>query len=143
MRPQDTSIPPSITVINPKFILIGEDDMDDEELLKEIFGSVDKSFTIRFINNGQEVLSFLQKLDDHLPCLILLDYNMPVLNGAQILEALKPDSRYAPIPKIIWSTSTSEAFKKICLEAGANEYVVKPSSIADLTEAVRYMLSFC
>jgi len=143
MRPQDSVIPPSITIINPKFILIGEDDRDDEELLRETFNSVDKTFTIHFLNNGQEVLSFLKKLDEHLPCLILLDYNMPVFNGADILEELKQDKRYEPIPKIIWSTSTSEAFKTRCLKAGANEYVVKPSSINELTETIRYMLSFC
>ena len=143
MRPQETRLPSPISENNPSYILIGEDDADDEELLKETFTSVNSSFSIVFINNGQQVLTYLQNLKDHLPCLILLDYNMPVLNGAEILEALKNDQRYSSIPKIIWSTSTSEAFRKICLDAGANEYIVKPSNISELIELIRYMLSVC
>ena len=68
-----------------KFILIGEDDIDDEEFLNEIFNSVDDSFSLVFINNGKEMLNYLQELEKPLPCLILLDYNMPILNGCEIL----------------------------------------------------------
>jgi CheY-like chemotaxis protein len=143
MRPQESTSPRPISKNNPRLILIGEDDKDDEELLKEIFNSVDDSFSIVFINNGQQVLTYLQNLRRNLPCLILLDYNMPVLNGADILEALKKDARYNHVPKLIWSTSTSETFKKICLQAGANDYLVKPSNMTELTEMVRHMISFC
>jgi CheY-like chemotaxis protein len=143
MRPQESILPGPISENSPKFIVIGEDDKDDEELLKEIFNSIDNSFSIVFVNTGQQVLTYLQNLRGHLPCLILLDYNMPVLNGADILEALKKDPRYNRVPKVIWSTSTSETFKKICLQAGANEYMVKPSNITELTEMIRHMISFC
>jgi CheY-like chemotaxis protein len=129
---------------NRKFILIGEDDIDDQEFLKEIFSSIDNSFELLFVNNGTRVLSQLENLEDkHLPCLILLDYNMPELNGAEILKKLKTNSRYNGIPRIIWSTSRSETYKNICLTLGATDYVVKPSNVNDLTQAVRYMLSFC
>ena len=142
MRPQESIIPTPNTN-GSNFILIGEDDIDDEELLKELFASVDSSFSLNFISNGQQVLTYLQNLKGHLPCLIILDYNMPALNGAEILEALKKEGRYKSIPKIIWSTSTSEAFRKICLDAGANDYIIKPSNVNELTETIRYMLSFC
>jgi CheY-like chemotaxis protein len=140
MRPQESTSPGPISESKPRFILIGE---DDEDLLKEIFNSVNDSFSIVFISNGQQVLTYLQNLREHLPCLILLDYNMPVLNGADILEALKKDPRYNHVPKVIWSTSTSETFRKICLQAGANEYIIKPSNMTELTEMVRHMISFC
>jgi CheY-like chemotaxis protein len=143
MRPQESTSPGPISESKPRFILIGEDDKDDEDLLKEIFNSVNDSFSIVFISNGQQVLTYLQNLREHLPCLILLDYNMPVLNGADILEALKKDPRYNHVPKVIWSTSTSETFRKICLQAGANEYIIKPSNMTELTEMVRHMISFC
>jgi len=143
MRPQESTSPRPISESKPRFILIGEDDKDDEDLLKEIFNSVNDSFSIVFISNGQQVLTYLQNLREHLPCLILLDYNMPVLNGADILEALKKDPRYNHVPKVIWSTSTSETFRKICLQAGANEYIIKPSNMTELTEMVRHMISFC
>ena len=127
-----------------KFILLGEDDADDEELLKEVFTTLDNSFSMRFANNGRKLVTHLEQLpDSDLPCLIILDYNMPELNGADILKSLKAQARYDSIPKIIWSTSGSETYKRLCLELGACEYIIKPSSFKELTDVARYMLSFC
>ena len=127
-----------------KFILLGEDDSDDQEMLKEVFESIDTSFILFFVNNGSEVLSALEKFrDDQMPCLIVLDYNMPGLNGADILRELGTNERYAKIPKIVWSTSTSEKFRSLCMELGAVDYVIKPNNIIDLEKTARYMLSVC
>lgn len=129
---------------SPKLILIGEDDLDDQEFLKEIFSSIDDSISFFFASNGSHVLTHLSTShDDNLPCLIVLDYNMPELNGAEILKELKANSRYDSIPKIIWSTSQSNTYKDICLALGATDYVVKPSSVNALIEVSRHMLSFC
>jgi DNA-binding response OmpR family regulator len=127
-----------------KFILIGEDDIDDQELLKEIFASVDSSFRLLFANTGEQVLSALRKLnDEQLPCLIVLDYNMPGLTGADILKELNNESRYTGIPRIIWSTSGSDSFKNTCLELGASDYLIKPTNLKEMEDHVRYMLSVC
>ena len=127
-----------------KFILLGEDDADDQEMLKEVFTSIDISFVLFFVNNGKEILSALEKLkDDMMPCLIVLDYNMPGLNGADILQELSTNERYKNIPKVVWSTAGSEKFKKICLELGAVDYVIKPNNVIGLEEVARYMLSLC
>ena len=127
-----------------KFILLGEDDPDDQELLTEVFSSIDNSFTLLFVNSGQEVLSALEKLkDEQQPCLIVLDYNMPGLNGADILKEINRIERYNKIPKIIWSTSGSEKYKQICLGLGAADYVLKPSNNEDLIKVAQYMLSLC
>ena len=80
---------------------------------------------------------------DQLPCLLILDYNMPELNGADILKALKTRQRYDDIPKIIWSTSGTETYRIKCLELGANDYIIKPSRVSDLVEAIKYMISYC
>lgn len=127
-----------------KFILLGEDDPDDQEMLKDVFSDIDNSFILFFVNNGREVLSALEKLDDdQMPCLIVLDYNMPELNGADILKEIGTNERYKNIPKIVWSTSDSNKFKKICLELGAADYVIKPSNIMGLEKIARHMLSIC
>ena len=127
-----------------KFILLGEDDPDDQEMLKDVFSDIDNSFILFFVNNGREVLSALEKLDDEqMPCLIVLDYNMPELNGADILMEIGTNERYKNIPKIVWSTSDSNKFKKICLELGAADYVIKPSNIMGLEKIARHMLSIC
>jgi len=127
-----------------KFILLGEDDIDDQELLKEIFASIDGSYRLLFANTGEQVLSALGKLSDNqLPCLIVLDYNMPGANGAEILKELKKQPRYENIPCIIWSTSGSDTYKTLCLKLGAVDYLIKPSSIKEMASIVRYMLSVC
>ena len=127
-----------------KFILLGEDDIDDEELLKELFSSVDNSFLLTFINNGKQLVDYLDALPENLlPCLIVLDYNMPELSGADILEILKTRERYNSVPKIIWSTSGTETFRKRCLELGAEDYLIKPSRVSELIQAIQYMISFC
>ena len=124
--------------------MLGEDDVDDQELLTEVFSSVDASFRLLFVDSGKHIVALLEKLhDDQLPCLIVLDYNMPGLNGADILKELNEYSRYATIPRIIWSTSGSDTFKNKCLELGAVDYVIKPSNMKGLVEAAQYMLSIC
>lgn len=128
----------------PKYILLGEDDIDDEELLKEVFAAEDPSYFLLFVNNGKKVISTLEAQENHqMPHLIVLDYNMPTLNGAEILKELKQDDRYKDIPKIIWSTSNSETYKTLCLDLGAHDYVTKPTSMQGLREVARYMLSCC
>jgi CheY-like chemotaxis protein len=131
-------------VLPSKFILVGDDDDDDQEMLKDAFASIDRSFILFFVNNGKEIVSALHKLrDDQMPCLVVLDYNMPELHGADILKELGQNPRYRDIPKIVWSTSGSEKFKKISLELGAVDYIIKPPTLQELEEIVRYMLSFC
>lgn len=127
----------------PKYILIGEDDPDDQELLKDVFSDIDNSFVLKFVNNGTEVLNSLEKnTAGLLPSLIILDYNMPGLNGADILSEINSNKRYGNIPKIVWSTSGADKFQKICRDRGAIDYVIKPSSISELEKIARYMLSF-
>ena len=130
--------------LTSKYILLGEDDIDDEELLKEVFIKIDPSFSLEFVNNGRNVITRLHEMEKFgMPCLIVLDYNMPTLNGAEILQELKRLERFNSVPKIIWSTSDSDTYRTICLQLGACDYVIKPSNMQGLTEVARYMLSFC
>ncbi|MGZ8509940.1 MAG: response regulator [Chitinophagaceae bacterium] len=128
----------------PKFIMFGEDDLDEEDFLKEVFFSIDPSYSLIFVNNGRKLIADLEQIPDSgLPCLIVLDYNMPELNGGEILKTLKQSNRYDTIPKIVWSTSGSEIYKKLCFESGAHDYVIKPSNIKELEGIARHLLSFC
>lgn len=125
-------------------ILIGEDDQDDQELLKDVFREIDPDFKLIFVNNGTEVLSALEQMPDHeMPCLIILDYNMPGMSGADILSEIARESRYQTVPRIIWSTSGADKYQKICRDRGAVDYVIKPTNIKELEEIARYMLSIC
>lgn len=133
-----------INQANNRTIIFGEDDIDDIDFLKETFSVLDNSFDLLFIDKGRKLLAMLEALaDNELPCLLVLDYNIPELNGAEILEHLKLNDRYNSIPKIIWSTSGSDTYKNKCLELGAVDYVIKPDNVKDFVETVRFMLTFC
>lgn len=129
---------------NNRSIIFGEDDIDDIDLLKETFAEVDNTYSLLFIDKGRKLVDTLEALpDNELPCLLVLDYNIPELNGAEILTELSRKERYASIPKIIWSTSGSDTYKRKCLELGAVDYVIKPLNVKDYIETVRYMVSHC
>lgn len=113
------------------FILIADDDLDDQELLGSAFHTIDNLLHLEFMHNGNKLILYLETLaDEELPSLIILDYNMPELNGVDILKILRTKERYKAIPKIVWSTSSSSLFRNLSLELGATDYIVKPSDFA-------------
>jgi CheY-like chemotaxis protein len=129
---------------NVKTILLAEDDIDDQDFITEAFQKIDSSLTIHTVLNGTKVLPFLDSLsDEQLPQLILLDYNLPEQNGADVLEQLTKSSRYQSIPKIVWSTSNWAQYRNRCLELGAAFYMVKPSDIKGIENLARQMVELC
>jgi CheY-like chemotaxis protein len=65
--------------------------------------------------NGRKVLDFLQELDeDDYPCLIIMDMNMPVLDGRETLASIKTDERYQSIPVVVFTTSDSQVDQSFC-----------------------------
>lgn len=126
-----------------KHIFLGEDDLDDQDFFKEAIESVDKDFNVTCFSNGKQLVDKLQELTDtHLPSLIVLDFNLPLLNGAEILQVLNQHARFRQIPKLIWSTSSSPACKSSCLDNGAADYIVKPSDLEGLRITGRKMIDF-
>jgi len=118
--------------------------MDDKEFFVEVFSDIDGTFYLEFVNNGHGVLNNLEKMvDGQLPCLIVLDYNMPELNAAEILMELKRNTRYASIPKVVWSTSGSDTYKSICLALGAKAYITKPTRVKEFEDIVKHLISLC
>jgi CheY-like chemotaxis protein len=125
-------------------ILIADDDPDDQELIVHAFSQVDPLLKLCLVNDGKEALDYLQEAaDSGLPCLILLDYNMPELNGAQVIQQLSPDERFATIPKVILSTSGNPRYIQDCLQKGAYKYLVKPNDFGSLVGIAREMAALC
>ena len=92
-------------------ILIAEDDPDDQELLAYAFSKVDPSLKLFIVNDGRQALDYLLTADENnLPCVILLDYNMPELNGGQVIQRLLPNEKFNRIPKVILSTSNNPIY---------------------------------
>ena len=115
---------------NNGHILFVDDDEEDHLIMFEYFKDFGNEQRVKFIKNGQEALDYLEEIpnDSHLPRLIVLDLNMPILNGTQTLFRLKRDKRFKDIPVKIFSTSENENEKRKCLSLGADEYLVKPTT---------------
>jgi CheY-like chemotaxis protein len=125
-------------------ILLAEDDPDDQELIINAFSKVDPNFRLHVVNDGKEAIQFLETASDNkLPCLIVLDYNMPELNGAQVVQMLNNRKRYDRIPKVILSTANNPKYIEDCLNKGAQFYKVKPDNFQQLVHIAEEMMALC
>ena len=127
-----------------KSILLVEDDVDDQDFITEALLRIDSQLSIHTVSNGSKVLPFLEALaDDSLPNLLILDYNLPEVDGAEVLQMLRQNSRYEAIAKVVWSTSNAPKFKASSLNLGAVTYLVKPSTVSGIETMAQQMLSYC
>ena len=127
--------------MNKQRVLLADDDLEDQEMLTEVIREMDPGVTVDTVSDGREALAKLTGLADaELPSLIILDYKMPYLNAAEVLEALAKHPRYAAIPKVCWSSSRREDDIRRCLSAGACNYFQKPSTSAELRMLTKRLL---
>ena len=130
--------------LNKKRILLADDDLEDQDMLVDALQRVDVSLHIDTVSNGKQVLDYLSSCQkDDLPCLIILDYKMPILNAAEVLEKMMEEQQYVVIPKIVWSTSRQEEHMTRCLKAGASQYFIKPNDVAELKSIAAGMVEAC
>ncbi|NLU96160.1 response regulator transcription factor [Chitinophaga sp. Ak27] len=86
-------------------VLLVDDDIDDLDLTSAIIQSLCPAIIVHTLTNGMEALACLERLpDDTLPDLLLIDFNMPLLTGAEVLERLAKEERYDRLFKIVLST---------------------------------------
>jgi CheY-like chemotaxis protein len=127
-----------------RHILWADDDMDDLMLMRHVLQDLGNDYNITEVNNGQEALDYLShaKQTKTLPCLIILDMNMPVMDGKETLTQLKKDEVLKGIPVVFFTTSSSQMDKLYCKKNGV-EMITKPPQYANLKEAVQRLLKFC
>lgn len=106
-------------------ILYAEDDVDDYGMLEETLIRINPEARCINARNGREVLDILDE-SSPLPDLIILDINMPTMDGKSCLKSIKSDSRFRSIPVVIYTTSSNEMDKEQCLQLGAEKYLIKP-----------------
>jgi len=123
-------------------ILIADDDQDDVEMLHDAFLTIEPLLHITIAKSGKDALRFLQNDNRADPLhLIVLDYNMPDLTGAEVLDMISNNMRYKDTPKVIWSTSNSEYYQKRCKDKGATVFFQKPMSVSGLNEMAKEMIA--
>jgi len=108
-----------------KPILLVEDDQIDIMTVRRALRDLSVSNTLVAAENGEEALRYLQENSDK-PCLILLDLNMPVMNGIEFLKVVKSDARLKRIPVVVLTTSVEQRDKYESYELGIAGYMAKP-----------------
>jgi two-component system response regulator len=128
-----------------KGIMLVDDDPEDREEFLDVYLAQFPGEQLYFAENGEKALAFLDQLhEDHSPlCLIVLDLNMPILNGTQTLRKIKDDERFREIPVVIYSTSVNAIEREECYRLGAIDYLVKPSSFSDSVEIAKKLRRLC
>jgi CheY-like chemotaxis protein len=125
-------------------ILYAEDDLDDLFMIRQAFTQFDGSTQLVHAANGFEALEQLNKArsQGHLPCLIVLDINMPGMNGREALMQIRQSDDYKNIPVVLFTTSSSELDKAFAKKWGA-EFVTKPLVYHELEALAKRFVSLC
>lgn len=127
-----------------RYVIFADDDADDLELVTGYFRQYDRETQVLEFRDGKEVMDFLNQFSTASGTmdLIVLDINMPRLNGMETLSAIRNHPRFKNVPVVIYTTSISAADQSFCENLNAS-WVCKPSSIEDVKEIARVLAEFC
>ena len=117
-------------------VLVVDDDADDQLMIKMALEQISDQYTIQLASNGREALACIEATQI-VPNLILLDLNMPVVDGFELLHQLKQSALYRYIPTVILTTSDNKTDIEKAYDLGANSFVTKPSTHQGLNRLVQ------
>ncbi|MFH1673147.1 MAG: response regulator [Pseudomonadota bacterium] len=126
-------------------ILLVEDDPGHARLIEKNLRRGCVSNEIIFLDNGQKAIDYLFKKGDYSkdakpqPLLILLDLNLPVLDGYEVLKRIKEEESTKRIPVVVLTTTDNPHDISRCYELGCNVYVTKPVEYEQFSEAIRQL----
>ncbi|GAB3808449.1 response regulator [Micromonospora zhanjiangensis] len=127
-------------------ILVVDDDPGDVLMIEEALEGSDVEKTIDVVSDGEEAMEFLRRTGRHedaaRPDMILLDLNMPRMDGRQVLGAVKQDEDLRSIPIVVLTTSNADTDILSSYTLQANAYVTKPIGLDDFNEVVRRIDEF-
>lgn len=124
-------------------ILLADDNPDDQSFIRDAFAYVNANVRLDIVDNGYDLLQHLKTTPEkELPSLVVLDYNMPKMNGAEVLQALLKEPRYQHIPKLMLSTSFYQAHVDNCINIGADGYLIKPDNLFSWKKIALNMLAY-
>lgn len=131
-------------------ILIADDDADDRMLIDDAFRESRLSNPLAFVENGEELLHYLRcegkfagrSAADPAPRLILLDLNMPKMDGRTALKHLKADPELRRIPVVVLTTSKAEEDILRTYDLGVSSFITKPVTFQGLVDVVRALNTY-
>jgi len=127
-------------------VLLVEDDPGDVLMTREAFEDYKLSNQLHVVNDGAEAMEFLRQEGAHIdaprPDLVLLDLNLPRMDGREVLQAIKSDPELANIPVVVLTTSEAEEDVLRSYSLHANAYVTKPVDFERFIQVVRQIDDF-
>jgi CheY-like chemotaxis protein len=130
-------------------LLVAEDSNEDFRMLQRLMRRMAVQNPIYRCKTGDEVLDFLYQVGDYQspdvaprPSVILLDLNLPGIDGRDVLERLKQDISYREIPIVVFTTSANPKDIELCYQRGANGYLVKPMDSSELEKIVQAFVEY-
>jgi two-component system response regulator len=130
-------------------VLVAEDHDYDKLILTEVFARASIAADIHFVSDGEQMLDYIYRRNRFaepgcapVPALVLLDLNMPRLDGRKVIRLLRDDESVRHLPVIALSTSESTKHINEAYSIGFNAYLVKPANIPDYVKAIRSLWQF-
>lgn len=120
-----------------KPILLVEDDQVDVMTILRALKEVHVSNRVVAMENGEAALEYLRAPGSEQPCIILLDLNMPIMNGIEFLQNIKQDTLLRRIPVVVLTTSEEQQDKMRSFDLGVAGYMTKPVDYRQFVEVVR------
>ncbi|WP_375446448.1 response regulator [uncultured Fibrella sp.] len=121
--------------IKAKHIFLVDDDEDDQFLVKQVIKQHSPESTVEVLDDGEKLIQALKHASS-LPSLVLLDLNMPRMNGLEALRHVRANQSYDEIPIVILTTSDNEHDRQQALRLQATDYLVKPGSAEQMSQLV-------
>lgn len=130
-------------------VLLAEDDPDDRMLALDAFRQNRLGDSLEFVEDGEELIDFLRRKGKYaglagspLPALILLDLNMPRMDGREALREIKADPDLRRIPIVVLTTSRQQEDVYRAYDLGVNSFITKPTSFESLVEVVAALVDY-
>ena len=117
-------------------IIIIEDNVIHSKLISRAIKQGGRSEDLIYLQDGEKAVDYFENEPPDLPKLVLLDINLPKVNGIEVLKKIKRDKRYRMLPVVILTTSDSSNDKDKCFNFKANDYIVKSTDMKEFMAKV-------
>lgn len=119
---------------NLKTIYLVDDDQDDRFFIREAIQECGANATIIEVENGSDLLALVNEACDPASSVIIIDMNMPKMNGLETVSVIRMDSRFSEMPVVMLSTSSNPALIQTAYDSGVSSFVTKPSTFDEFAE---------
>lgn len=130
--------------VTPNIVLYADDDPDDLELVKDAFAQHSSNVEVVTATDGKKALAYLQSLKENEPnpCLIILDINMPMINGKEVLKNIRSHQRFKLVPIVLFTTSSLPHDLEFAKKYQAG-FITKPLDVSQMEAIAELFIDHC